>query len=147
MAIDPNEPLQPSLETLLPVLLQPAISGAVASATAGFESRISAVEATVATAAIAQVPQLISGVTAAGDAVLVNLEKDPITQRYIVWGVVGAALVMAIVIAVAAMLGNSTANRWILSSPGLIVGAVLWVSNSGATATHKVVPVTPISTP
>ena len=130
----------------LATVLKPAITDMVTTQTANLESRITAVEASLSSAAIAAAPAVIADVTAAGGAVLVNLEKDPVTQRVVVWSIVGALLGAAVVVLVCALLGNTTANRWIVSAPAAVIAAALWVSNSGATATHKVVPVNPTAT-
>jgi hypothetical protein len=62
-----------------------------------------------------------------GAAVVKNVEEDPWTQR----GIVAAFLLAGLIILVAALLGNSTANRWIGGVPIALGAAVLWVSNAG----------------
>ena len=137
MALDPNTLPTPSLtDALLPVLA-PVISSAVSDATSGLESRLSAVEVSVATAASAAAPVLIGDVSTAGAAVLADVGSDKLTQRVLVWGVVGTALVAGLIILTAALLGNVTANRWIGAAPALFGAALLWVSDAGGIAVPK----------
>lgn len=106
---------------LAPVAQQAAQS-VVAQLSVDLESRLTALE----NQAQGAVTQLLPGLVA-------RVEEDPLVQRVVVFAIVGAALLGALVILVAALNGNSTALRWIGAAPALIVSAALWVSQAGVT--------------
>lgn len=141
MAIDPNQGIAttpppvvqtaPDLTGLLVAQLAPIAQQAAQQAVQDVQARMSAVEATVA----AQLPALEAkiGVAAAPavTSILTNVESDPTTQRIVVCATLAAALAGALIILVAALLGNSQAQHWIAAAPALLGAAVLWISKAG----------------
>jgi len=114
-----------------------AAQQAAAGVVADLQARLTAVEATAQQALQQQAPVLIADAATAGTAVLHTVETDPALQRNVVYGLVAACIIGALVILVAALLGNATANSWIGAAPGLIVGAILWVSKAQLPAASK----------
>lgn len=129
MAIDITQQVQS--------IAQQAAQQAATGIVADLQARLTAVEATAQQALTQQAPVLIADAGAAGATILHTVETDPALQRNVVYALVAACLIGALVILIAALLGNATANRWIGAAPGLVLGAVLWVSKAQLPAASK----------
>ena len=108
------------------------------AAISALQSVVSAVEQEV----LANKAAIEAAVGRVGTAVVTRVEEDPQTQRVIVYSVVGAAIAGALIVLVAALLGNSTANHYIASVPAVAAALVLWLSRT-ALPTLPAKPVTP----
>ena len=126
-----NDPTQPAPPVTLNDVVTPIVQQAVGAVTADTQARLPALEQQLAAAATAQAPVLVGEFTQAAGSVLTTVEHDPVTQRVLVWGIVGAVLLAALGVIGFALLGNQTANRWVGAAPTAVVGIVLWVSSAG----------------
>ncbi len=120
----------PSLTDALLPALTPVVQQAVSQVTNDLQTRLASVESQLTATLTAQAPAAEAHVLVAGSSVLMDIEHDVVTQRILVCSVVGAALAAALVILVAALLGNHTASSWIAAAPALLGAAVLWISNT-----------------
>ena len=135
MALDPAQLPQtasaaPSLTDALMPALTPVVRQAVTQVTSDLQARLASVESQLAASVAAQAPAAEKQVLVAGSSLVMDIEHDVVTQRILVCGVVGAALLAALVILVAALAGNHTASTWIAAAPALLGAAVLWISNT-----------------
>lgn len=117
-----------------------AAQQAAAGVIADVQARLTAVEATAQQALQQQAPVVIADAAQAGTAILHTVETDPTLQRNVVYALVGACIVGALIILVAALLGNGMAQHWIAAAPALLAGAVLWVSKAQLPAASKPTP-------
>ena len=140
-------PAQPSLSDALLPLVAPVAQQAVQQATAELQQRLASVESQLAANLSQQAPKLEAYATTIGTDVLNTVEHDTLTQRVIVWAIVGVALAAALIILIAALVGNSTALRWIGAAPAVVGAAVLWVSRTGTELPKRTGMPTPGATP
>lgn len=131
MSTDPTIIAQAAPQLTVNDIVTPIVQQTVAAVTSDLQTRLTALEQSAATAVTAQAPVLVGELSQAAGAVLTTVEHDTLTQRVLVWGIAGAVLAVAIAIVGFALLGNSTASRWIGAAPAAIAALVLWLSNAG----------------
>lgn len=130
MSVDPNQITSPApildTSTLISAAVTPVATEVAQHVVAGVQRDLVSLQAAFAAHQTEVAQQLAS----AGGAVVTTLETDRTLQRVVVLAVLAALLVAAITILVAALLGNSTANRWIGGVPIGLGLAAAWISQA-----------------
>lgn len=122
--------LKPTVEAAAAKVANQAVAGATAQAksvVAGVQSDVAQLQADFLAHRVEVKQQLAK----AGAGALNEVATDSVLQRNIVYAVVGTALLMAVIILVAYLFGDSQASRIWGAAPGLVGGAVLWISSAG----------------
>jgi hypothetical protein len=121
----------PTLD-LTPVLA-PLVQQAADAATADLRTELALVKADIEANRVAIETQ----VAGAGTAVVTTVLRDTWTQRAIALAVVGAVIVGAAIVLIAALLGNGTASRYVAAAPTALAGLVLLVARLDGVALPK----------